>query len=45
MMIGPTGITGATLTVIKDAGHLASFEQPELFDTAVRELLRRVGMW
>ena len=38
------GIKGATLTVIRDAGHLASLEQPEPFDAAVSELLQRVGI-
>lgn len=37
-------ITGARLTIIEDAGHLANLEQPERFNAAVlgflRELLR-----
>jgi pimeloyl-ACP methyl ester carboxylesterase len=35
------GITGSTLTVIPDAGHLANIEAPEAFDKAIRAWLRR----
>ncbi|MBM4421045.1 MAG: alpha/beta fold hydrolase [Chloroflexi bacterium] len=36
------GIKGATLTVVKDAGHLVNVEQPAAFDAAVKALLARV---
>ncbi len=35
-------IPGSTLTVIPDAGHLSSLEQPAAFNAAVRALIRRV---
>ena len=35
-------IPGSTLTVIPDAGHLSSLEQPTAFNAAVRALVARV---
>jgi pimeloyl-ACP methyl ester carboxylesterase len=36
-------IPGAKLVVIPNAGHLSNLEQPEIFNTAVREFLARVA--
>jgi len=38
-----SGIPGATLTVIPDAGHLANMDAPDEFDRTVRDLVRRVA--
>jgi 3-oxoadipate enol-lactonase len=35
-------IPGATLTVVPDAGHLVNLEAPAPFESAVRDLLKRV---
>ena len=37
------GITGATLTVIPQAGHLSNMDAPDAFDRALRDLVRRVA--
>jgi 3-oxoadipate enol-lactonase len=36
-------IPGSKLVVIPNAGHLSNLEQPEIFNTAVREFLARVA--
>jgi pimeloyl-ACP methyl ester carboxylesterase len=38
-----SALPDATLSVLPQAGHLSAMEAPEAFNTAVRELLRRVG--
>jgi pimeloyl-ACP methyl ester carboxylesterase len=37
------GIKGATLTVIPKAGHLSNMDAPDVFDRALRDLVRRVA--
>ena len=37
------GITGSSLSVIPDAGHIANIEAPEAFDKALRAWLSRSG--
>ncbi len=37
------GLRDAKLVFLPDAGHLSNLEQPDLFNNAVREFLKRVG--
>jgi pimeloyl-ACP methyl ester carboxylesterase len=37
----PQGIVGSTKVVIPDAGHIVNLEQPEKFNRAVDEFLRK----
>jgi pimeloyl-ACP methyl ester carboxylesterase len=36
------GVTGATLAVIPNAGHISNIEAPEAFERAIRDWLKRV---
>ena len=38
-----SGIPGAQMRVISDAGHLTALEQPETFAEVLRELVERVS--
>ncbi len=37
------GLTRGRLEILPDAGHMSNFEQPELFNRAVREFLQSIG--